>query len=226
MAKVLPVLVVLIVIILAPAIIFSPVFEIKNLTFEKQQDCANEQELKDNFRLIGKNLFSISQESLEKDLKNHFDCAEFVSLKKQWPSTLGIKIEVKQPVLKIAGTDLYLTNSALVTDNTKNTDLPTIFLPEGTTTPIVNQHLTDRAVLSAVKIASLLQKSDFTAANVRIINSQDIAVYNRQSFVVIFSLEKSIEDQINSLQQIVALTKIDGSKITKIDLRFDKPIVE
>lgn len=42
---------------------------------------------------------------------------------------------------------------------------------------------------------------------------------------VIFSLEKDIDEQINSLQMILKRFKIEGRQFEKIDLRFEKPVI-
>jgi len=52
-----------------------------------------------------------------------------------------------------------------------------------------------------------------------------ISVYNRESQAVIFTSEKNAGHQVDSLQLILSESKIDPSKIEKIDLRFAKPVI-
>jgi len=61
--------------------------------------------------------------------------------------------------------------------------------------------------------------------NVRITGHDDVAIYNQQGQLAIFSSKKDKEEQVDSLQQVISKAKIDSAKIAKIDLRFDKPVL-
>ncbi|MBI2598847.1 hypothetical protein HYW40_01330 [Candidatus Curtissbacteria bacterium] len=128
-----------------------------------------------------------------------------------------------EPVVQIEGTNLYLSKDGKILDGV-TAKLPVLFLPKDIKIA-AGQMLTDPQVLFAAKIAGILEKSDFAAASVRLLDSHDIAVYNPQSAVAIFSQNKDLNLQIDSLQKVLAKAKIDATKIAKIDLRFDKPVV-
>lgn len=70
-----------------------------------------------------------------------------------------------------------------------------------------------------------LTVSDFQVASVRVLDTRSIGVYTQQGAVAIFSTENDLKSQIDSLQIVLAKSKIDAAKIEKIDLRFDKPVV-
>ena len=102
--------------------------------------------------------------------------------------------------------------------------IPTIFLTQSQSAQTFGK-ITDKNTLSALNIAANLLKSDFTPQNIRVLDQGDVAVYGNYAIVAIFTQAKNTNLQLDSLQSILARSKIDAAKIAKIDLRFDNPIV-
>jgi cell division septal protein FtsQ len=171
----------------------------------------------------GKFIFTVNTKQEEENLKRDNPCLAAVKLEKVYPSKIKIIQEAENPVARIAGTQYFVTSGGLVVESSAR-DLPQIFFPEPANV-VPGGQITGDLAKTAVKIAGLLAKSDFHPTNVRILNSEDIAVYDAAETVVIFSKEKSQEEQVDSLQQVIAIAKIDNDKIAKIDLRFDKPTI-
>lgn len=126
-------------------------------------------------------------------------------------------------VLKLAHTDLALSEDGLVIAAT-GSNLPVLFLEQNKKVKI-GQKINDQVVKFTIDLAKSLAKTDYTPVNVRILSSFEIAVYNSNGTIAIFSSQKPQEIQINSLQALLSQAKIDANKIAKVDLRFDKPIV-
>lgn len=126
-------------------------------------------------------------------------------------------------VLKLADTDLALSDEGLVIAAT-GSNLPVLFLEQNKK---VNrgQKIDDQVVKFTISLAKNLAKTDYTPVNVRILSSIEIAVYNSNGTIAIFSSQKPQEIQVDSLQTLLSQAKIDANKIAKVDLRFDKPIV-
>jgi len=57
------------------------------------------------------------------------------------------------------------------------------------------------------------------------ISERAVEILFKDNLQVIFSLKKEIEVQLDSLQLISSRAKIEGKKIKRLDLRFDKPVV-
>lgn len=145
---------------------------------------------------------------------------QFLSTKnvtRQAPNNLSTS-----PVLKIEGTSLALTPEGSVITTQEN--LPVLYLP-GARSFKDGQIVSDNVVIFATKLASLLVKTDFPPATIRIITEREIVVYDARGKIAVFTAEKEANSQIDSLQQSLAVAKIDGDKIAKIDLRFGKPVV-
>lgn len=214
MKRILPVLVIL-GFILVPAFLL---FRVKTVEIN-ENSCLNAAQA--DYK--GKLLFVLSKSSIEKELKEKFICLSQIKVSKIYPSKLKIEVLAEKPSASIAGTNFYITSDGLVTENSAK-DLPQLFLA-GPLQMAPGRKITDKTYLSAAKIAALLAKSDFHATNIRVLATGDIAVYDAKEVITIFSPDKSPEEQIDSLQQVLALAKIDDDKIAKIDLRFDKPVI-
>ncbi len=143
-----------------------------------------------------------------------------ISLPKKSPPPQITNIE---PAVQIEGTNLYLAENGQVLDRASSKK-PLLYLDKNIKVQ-AGQKITDQQILFAVKIATGLTKSDFTAASIRLLDSRDIAVYSPQDAIAVFSSDKDANLQIDSLQQVLAKAKIDATKISKIDLRFDKPVI-
>ena len=204
--------------------LFSPIFKVKSAAFSKNQSCLADSKQLQGFGVFGKNIFLLDSQKLTKDLKDNFACIDTISAKKVYPSQIDLDIKSQQAVAKIEGTDIALTADGLVVKNTPNLQIPTIFLTQSQSAQTFGK-ITDKNTLSALNIAANLLKSDFTPQNIRVLDQGDVAVYGNYAIVAIFTQAKNTNLQLDSLQSILARSKIDAAKIAKTDLRFDKPIV-
>jgi len=59
----------------------------------------------------------------------------------------------------------------------------------------------------------------------QVISDRSTQVTLKSGPVVMFSTIKDPDTQLDSLQLILSQSKIEGRKISRIDLRFDKPVV-
>lgn len=194
-------------------------FKIKNIVVSPQNCLAIE-----DIKAGGKLLFLLQAKKLEQELKQRFVCIWQVKVSKNYPSTLKVEVTIKSPSLKIADTDLAIMAQGLVIEDNFADDLPQLYLPGGTTV-FPDTTVADEKILFAAQTVNLLTKTDFLPQTVRILENGDVAVYDKDATIVIFSTQKKKEEQVDSLQQVLAAAKIDGAKIAKIDLRFDKPVI-
>jgi cell division septal protein FtsQ len=222
MAKVLPVLV--LVIFTLVAVFFYQILKIKDAEIVQNKDCVNSQNVLGDLQLEGQNIFFVSTQKLTADLKNKYACADDAKIEKKFPSKRIINIKVKQPIARIEGANLVVLESGQVEESKNDKDKPIIYLP-GNLKPQLGQKIIDQNILFALKITASLLKSDFIPANIRLLPPTDVAVYDNQAVVALFSTQKGPDAQVDSLQQVLAASKIYATKITKIDLRFDKPII-
>lgn len=201
---------------------FSPIFKIKKGTIENT-DCLSENFI-EKTAVLNKNIFLTSTDKIKSDLKNKYPCIADVEVKKIYPSTISVKVIKVKTVLKIDGSDLALSENNIVIKNNGSDITPVLFSPQGITFT-EGQKVTDKTILFITSLAADIQKSDFLISNIRLVEGGSIALYSRDESVAIFTQTKDAREQVDSLQAILAKAKIDSSKIEKIDLRFDKPIL-
>lgn len=221
MTKVLAALILVVGLVLL--ISLSPLFKIRKIDINGQSCISNESQLT-KYQITGKYLTTFNSKGLEANLKQDFGCIENVKVKKSWPQTLKLQITTQLPVAKIEGKDLAITKDGKVISTAQNKPTATIFLPQEIN---VNEgdKITNIQVLFAAEVAGLLQKTDFAAQNIRIVDNANVAVYNSTGAIALFSQKKAASGQVDSLQQILAKAKIDAIKISKVDLTFEKPVI-
>src|SRR3989344_2266539 len=129
----------------------------------------------------------------------------------------------QKPSAQIAQTDLQITKEGQVVKG-QNSSLPTLYIP-GDLKIEEGQKVEDKNIIFAASVADLVAKTDFHPASIRLLSKDEIALYETDQTVAIFSSRKSPDQQVDSLQQVLAASKIEGTKLAKIDLRFDKPTV-
>lgn len=211
-------------IIFAPVLIitataFSPIFSISKITIDQSKNCLSEDEVKSN--LNNRNLIFLKTEILKKALSTK-SCVKSINMRKFYPSKLQIILETKKAVAKLEDNINQLNEDGEV-EKLTNSNLPT-FYDSKLTSLKENQILNDPQLLKSLKIASALISSDLQTTSLRFVDDNFVA-YDQQGLVVIFSPDKDPNSQVDSLQQVLAKTKIDATKIAKIDLRFDKPVI-
>lgn len=194
-------------------------FKIKNIVVSPQ-NCLAIEDIKAGHKL----LFLLQTGKLEQELKQKFACIWQVKIAKNYPSTLKIDVTIKSASVKIADSDIAITEQGLAIKDDFAGDLPQLYLSSNTNI-LAGTTVTDEKILFAAQTVNLLTKTDFSPQTVRILENGDVAVYDKDATVAIFSLNKKKEEQVDSLQQVLAAAKIDGAKIAKIDLRFAKPVV-
>ena len=137
---------------------------------------------------------------------------------------LVITVEADRPLVKVGDKNIYLTENGFVLEGQNQGNLPTIFFDkEPELKP--GEKIEDDTVVFALSLISQIGKTEFVSTSIRILNPAMISVYNRESQAVIFTSEKDAGRQVDSLQLILSESKIDPSKIEKIDLRFEKPVI-
>lgn len=199
------------------------IFIVKNISINSDTACITEDELSAQISIKGMSIFLVQKDQLSDKILNKFSCIDNINISTKLPSTLEISYSGKNPVAKVDSSDIFLTVSGLAIKSSLTENLPTIFIAEEFKVE-EGAKISNPEILLALKIANYLSKSDFVPTNVRIV-SGSITVYNQQDSVVIFSTKKPAEVQTDSLQKVLAKAKIESKKISKIDMRFDNPII-
>lgn len=200
--------------------------KVKNIEVLNNSGCLSQENLSERFNLENFSLSLINISRLTERIKNEFPCAQDLKIEKIYPSKLKIILPEIQIVAKIPDSTLAINSEGRVVSQVSvASNIPAVDFP-GIKELKDGQVVEDPRALFVVNLAKLLNKTDYSVQSVRLVDPATAAAYAREDLVVIFSENKDLDLQVNSLQQVLARAKIDESKISKIDLRFDKPVIE
>lgn len=210
--------------VLAFISVYSPLFEIKDVSFNDENECIEDPQGFASANLVGKSLIFFDPQKIANDIKAQFTCVDSISIDRKFPSSLEIDVKSQVPVAKIADSEFQITEGGLIINASDKYQVPTLFLPQGTSIT-QRTRIMDENVLKVLSIAKNLLKSDFNSSNIRILENNQIAIYSTSEMLVIFSSKKEAKGQVDTLQQILSEAKIDATKIEKIDMSFEKPVI-
>ena len=204
------------------AFLFIFLFKIKNIEVSEASGCIDENVIITQYK--GKNIFTVSSKQAQNTITETYKCAKNVTVQKKYPSMLVITVEADRPLVKVEDKNIFITEKGFVLENQNQGNLPAIFFDkEPELKP--GEKIEDATVVFALSLISQIGKTDFVATSIRILNPVMISVYNRENQAVIFTSEKDANVKVDSLQLILSESKIDPSKIDKIDMRFVKPVI-
>ena len=199
-----------------------PIFKVSHVQINQNQDCLTQTEILSQTTKV--NLIFLSKDKLTQKLKSQYSCLEGITIVKKFPYTLEVNIKVKTPVVRIEGTNFYATADGLIISDSDFPGLPTLYFGRNQDLKL-GQKITDQVALNTLKLAAYLLKSDFAASSIRLISPDEIVAYSKTDYLAIFTSQKELGLQVDSLQAILAQSKIEPSKIAKVDLRFSKPVI-
>lgn len=197
-------------------------------------------------KLRGQNIFALSKSNLTNQLVQINSNFSDISIKKILPSTISINLNLRQSIAQITSvvdlnfTGLDSSQSATLSGQITNQiflldadgtifnqtdviypDLPQVFVPVSFNLSLGQSDLTKSLsqLIERLKVHFLLFET------ITWINPEFVIIKTIPGSFVIFDLTQSLESQVASLQYILAGIKIEEIVPTKIDLRFDKPVL-
>lgn len=194
-------------------------------------------------QFTGRNfLFLSSSKLIHRVQEKHPEFSE-VEVKKSFPDSLQIQITYRKPIAALAkevavsdseasskpefllDSEFYLVDEeGFCLGKKSETNLPVILLTkEPDLTP--GQKLEEEIILQALKILKEAALRLLEPKVIRLVSQHQVDMWCRGGIKVLFSLEKDLQAQLDSLQFILNRAKIDGKKLKQVDLRFDKPVI-
>ena len=74
-------------------------------------------------------------------------------------------------------------------------------------------------------LATLVKKNNIAFIDISLSSDKYITVTLATGEEILFSQEKNLEPQISSLQLIVSRLTIEGKRFSRLDFRFDEPVI-
>ncbi len=186
-------------------------------------------------QFLGQLIFSIDRDTVSPNILMKYIELKSVMFDKQYPQTLNIKLSARIPLAKLLSQDQYFLADedgfVYIISSVADTEVPLvrIDIPES----IIIGTTVGRSTLQAIKLTSLLKKDYIPFSEIRVKTDENLEV-QMDNYVTLFSGAKDLVTQASSLQLILHSSTIDErnisggqekKNITKIDLRFDKPVL-
>lgn len=156
-----------------------------------------------------------------------------VSVKKTLPDTLELQVAPAKPVLlfKAEGGYFVLDAAGKIIAKTKTVDgygaLPVLNyfqrIHYANVQPGSELRMSD--LLMAVKFLQKVRSLGMEVITIDI-DGVDVIGLNLNKQAILFSSEKDVESQVYQLEQILRQFKVQGRDFVKLDLRFNRPVLE
>jgi len=200
--------------------------ELTSLTFGKNLIFLKKKEI------VGKIL---SNHQIIKDLKIKRvlpDKLIFKLEKRKGVAVLGFELNLEEKEATFSGKpvfettkDFYMVDEdGVVVKKENDSFLPLILLSEQLNLNI-GQQVPQSQIIEAIKFLTTLRLNLLEPKIAKITSPYSLTVWLKDGEEIVFSFKKEIQIQVDSLQFILSRSKIEGRRVKKIDLRFDKPVV-
>jgi len=203
----------------------SPAFLVKNIVVTTDYDITVNREIGkvlENVR--GQNIFFVNEKDLGEKVKSADIKIREVDVEKQFLGKILVGIKSRQALAVVpVGVSFFLVDKEGL-----------IFSEERETSglPIINLSLQNIGVGSRIDekkggkavlliLDSLKGKEEVISISVI---EEEIQMWLQET-LVLFPAEGEVDTKVNALQMVLSRFKIEGKRPTKIDLRFEKPIV-
>lgn len=173
----------------------------------------------------GRSIFS----SFNKEVENHFfNNAQIkeVVVRKKYPDTLFIEVKYRERTAQIETLEgIYVVDSSGVIFEKleKPTDLPLIRLADKKVD--LGTNITQNNLLFSLKFLEQIDKNIVRIVDIVPKDDQIIEVKLQEGTLVVIKTDRKVEEIVSSLQMIMKQFTIEGKFISKIDFRFDKPVL-
>ncbi|MCL4338995.1 hypothetical protein M1271_04885 [Patescibacteria group bacterium] len=181
--------------------------------------------LKDLDILAGQNLLFMDTERLEKDLLVKNMVIKKIRLEKRYVNTIIVQTELRIPLVHVVSGNVMgdVDSSGIYTLDAFNSDLPTI---QAGGIPIYKDQKADWRIQKSVDMIVDLNKAGLTVRKIEINNNENyFTAYMKDDSIVMVPFTADVLSVAASLQVIISRFRIEGKFVSKVDFRFDKPIV-
>jgi len=224
----------------------SDFFRVKKITCRWEgNSCPPEVWNELTFLTFGKNLIFLKKKEISKKFLNDHHIVKNLKIKKVLPNKLVFELEKRKEVAVLGfelrleekettpsgkpifetTKDFYLVDEeGIVIKKENDSLLPLILLSEELNLNI-GERVPQQQIIEAIKFLTTLRLNLLEPKVAKITPPYSLTVWLKDGEEAIFSLKKEIQIQVDSLQFILSRSKIEGRGIKKIDLRFDKPVV-
>ena len=211
--------------------IFGPFLRIKKTTCEMNtQDPCLDFVVPELSRYRNQLIYLLQTTSIAERLATNIPGALKVAVIPLWPDTLKVQITMQPGFANLgipASSSAFLvgkTGQIITVQTMPDPQLPTI-IASSAADLIISDQLTNPSLKAALDIIKNCQEIGKRISTINIISSQNILVDLDDGQKVIFTSQKSIQEQVLRLQLIFSQTTINLTNKV-IDLRYDRPALK
>lgn len=202
----------------------SDIFFAKNLEFETQnisEEALIRQIVSEN--VLGRSLFSLDEDALEEKLRKDYLYIRNISLKRNYPDGLKVFVEGRKPLAIVSdGGEKYLVDEeGLVFASAESQELPEIVSSQDLS---LGDKISQEDVLSYLFLLSELSASELLVESIHLSQDGVINLKIKEGPAVVISSAGSA-GSIELVKEIIYRYRLRGITLSKLDLRFSKPIV-
>jgi len=225
-------------------------WEVKKINCQLDDNgCPLEIENRASNLSLGKNVIFLPKEEIKESLRNDFPQIHLIEIKRRIPQTLNFNLtsrklmaalavelpsmeeeatesaKVKYPEFNLSGIFYLIDQQGVVLEKgNESKGLPLILLDYDPSFEFGDQ-IKEKEIIKTIDVLLGLRLRLIDPKITKIISIREVKVWLENDFLCLFNLTKDINEQLDSLQLISSRAKIEGKQITRIDLRFDKPVI-
>ncbi len=197
---------------------------------------------------LRKNIIFLPKEEIKESLKEDFPQIHLIEIRRRIPQTLNFNLtsrklmaalavelslieeatesaEIKSPEFNLSGIFYLVDQQGVVLEKgNESKNLPLILLDYDPSFEFGDQ-VEKEEILKTLDVLLGLRLRLIDPKITKIISIREVRVWLENDLLCLFNLTKDIDEQLDSLQLISSRAKIEGKQITRIDLRFDKPVI-
>ena len=243
--KYLGVLLVFFIVLAGVFLLLNNLFSIKKITVDKQKVfCVNDEEYIEKLELVGKNLLFVDF-SETGYLISKYPCLKRIDFKKNYPSSVTLFLEGREPYAEIVSLKkeatissqilVEATTSANISDSGFIVDEEGVVFEKRSDSGLIKIYIPgikiemgkNISMYKIMEIKKILAEVNKFGINIdKAIFLGKINLFFDSVPQIFLNLEKELSYQLASLQLILNEAKMNAEEIEFIDLRFDKPIIK
>lgn len=225
-------------------------WEVKKINCNLDDDgCPLEIENRVSNLSLRKNIIFLPKEEIKESLRKNLPQIHLIEIRRKIPQTLNFNLtsrklmaalavelplieeeatesaEIKSPEFNLSGIFYLIDQQGVILEKgNESKNLPLILLDYDPSFEFGDQ-VKKEEILKTIEVLLGLRLRLIDPKITKIISIREVRVWLENNLLCLFNLTKDINEQLDSLQLISSRAKIEGKQITRIDLRFDKPVI-
>jgi hypothetical protein len=208
----------------------SDYFKINSLSCEKDGLPCSEKERALFVDMLGANIFLIESHKIIQSVKDNHPPIKQVTIEKKLINKVFVKLVERKELMGLTtnGKDWFIIDDEgfifrQVYQQPKN--LPLVYFENNAINLEINHYLDGEQKTSLLSIFRAMEDNFIFLGKVVVGPHETITLFLGEGAIASLSARKKITSQVDSLQFILRQSKIEGNMPSRIDLRFDKPVV-